>query len=263
MTDFLLVPLVGGILLALLSGPVGSLVLWNRWAFLGDALSHAALSGIALALLMNISPVIGMICIGFCISGAVAYSHMNTKIAPSTFLAVISHGGLAIGLVLFYLQPNSNLNIMQFLIGDILTLQMMEVIFLSLVGVFILGLLFFFWRPLLACIVDADMAAISGISIVRSKLILLSTMSLLIAFSIKMVGVLLATALFVLPASSARFISNTPISMCIWSSVIGIASIILGVFLSLMLDLPTGPLIVVVALCFFLFCSMIKRVSRG
>lgn len=262
MNSFILLSLFGGALLALVSGPVGSLILWNRWAFLGEALSHAALSGVALAILFQLHPLIGILAVGLFIALFVAYSHKNQELASSTFLAIISHGGLAIGLILFYAQPNTPFNIMNFLIGDILTIQLEEIYMLIGVSGIVIALLFFYWRPILAATVDPDMAKIRGHSVQHAHFILLALMSLLIAFAIKMVGVLLATALFILPASSARYIAISPVSMCIWASLIGILSVAGGILLSLQWDTPTGPLIVVVALCFFIFSSMIKNTSR-
>lgn len=259
MPDFVLYALIGGGLFSLLAGPVGALVIWNRWAFLGDALSHAALSGVSLALLLNLSPRLGMVLVGGLVALLLVFGPRWRGLTPSTLLAIVSHGGLALGLVLFYLLDTKTFNIMNFLLGDILTLTAQDCWGIALVGVGILGILGFLWKSFLSLSLDPDFGAVLGQRVVFHRLLLTGIVTVLVAYGVSLVGVMLATSLLVLPAAAARPLARNPLVMALLACVVGCFSVLFGVGVSLYGDIPAGPAIVLAAVCFFLVSSVLKR----
>ena len=136
---------------------------------------------------------------------------------------------------------------MSLLFGDVLAVSWTEVATTWTGSIIGLGLLAFFWRPLLALTVSVDLASSSGIRNLPHQLLLTVILATVIATAMKVVGVLLITALLIIPAAAARFFSSSPERMAVVAALVGIGSVIIGLLGSLELDTPTGPSMVVAA----------------
>ena len=117
----------------------------------------------------------------------------------------------------------------------------------------IILILYFIWRPLLSITVHEDLARIEGVKVDQIKISYMLLIAFVVAVSLKVIGVLLITALMIIPAAAARTLAKTPLQMIVLSSVCGIISVISGISISNMWDVPTGPAIVLSATVLFLF----------
>ncbi|HER27744.1 MAG TPA: hypothetical protein ENI69_11605 [Rhodospirillales bacterium] len=262
MDDFLIRAALAGLLVAAISGPLGAFVVWRRMAYFGATLSHSALLGIALGLLLGISPIIGMVAVGVAIalmlalgSGAAGAKHLS----EDTLLGIFAHGALALGLVVIALINPLRFDLMAYLFGDILAVSTDDLVLLAGGGILLGGLLMVLWRPLLTLTVDAELAQVEGINVVRVRLVLMLMLAVLVALAMKVVGVLLVTSLLIIPAATARPLSRSPHQMAILAAVCGGASVIGGLAGSYVFDPPSGPSIVVAAMVLFAFSRMINR----
>jgi len=253
MDEFILLALLSGTFVALVAGPMGCFLVWRRMAYFGDTIAHSALLGLSISVMMDSqSP---LIMAGVC--ALVAFSliilqHREQKLASDTLLGILSHGSLALGLVLIALQENIRRDMMFFLIGDILGVVWQDFYYIIAMAVVCLGGMILIWRPLLAVTVHEDLANVDGVSIFRTKVIYMLLMAFLVAFAIKIVGVLLITALMIIPAATARMFANRPVQMAIMASLIGIVAVCGGLGASYYVDIPAGPAIVLAALTMFL-----------
>ena len=261
MADFLLYALISGIALALVAGPLGSFVVWRRMAYFGDTLSHSALFGVALGLLLEISP--SVMVLGVCLLLAVFMVIMQQQqsLAADTLLGIMAHSSLAVGLVTLSFMQSVRVDLMGYLFGDLLAVSFNEVLLIVLGSILVLGLLGYFWRNLLALTVDEELAKVEGLPVTQLRLVLMLLIAVVIAVAMKVVGVLLITSLLIIPAATAQKLARSPEQMAIIASVIGVLSVLGGLSMSWHLDTPAGPSIVVcAALCFVL--SLLIRLRR-
>lgn len=259
MDEFLLRALAGGLPLALVAGPLGCFVVWRRMAYFGDTLAHASLLGVVLGLALNISQGLGIALISLVVALGLWCQDGRGRLASDTILGILSHGALALGLVILSLLRNAPANLMGWLMGDILALDWTDVAVLWGGGALALAVLAWVWRGLVTMVTDVDLAQVEGHRVRRDQLVLTVLLALLIAAAMKVVGILLVTALLVIPAATARPLSRTPEIMAVLAALSGGVAVILGLGASWGLDTPSGPSVVVAALGLFLLVQVFSR----
>jgi len=259
--DFFIRALMAGIGIAIVTGPLGCLVIWRRLSYFGDTLSHSALLGVTLAYAFSFNISLSV----FIISGIVALLLLSlqkrTKLAGDSLLGLLAHSSLAIGLVLIGFLSSIRFDLMGLLFGDILSVTMEDIFIIWLGGLIILGILFIIWKSIFASTVNYDLAAAEGMKPDLSNFIFTMLLAGVIAISIKMIGALLITGLLLIPAATARSLSNNPFQMVILSTLTGIISVIIGLFSSLEFNTASGPSIIVAALILFIISLFpLKRI---
>lgn len=258
MLDFLLYALLAGLAVALVAGPLGCFAVWRRMAYFGDTLAHSALLGVTLGLLLDINLNVA-VALG-CLLLALLLVAMQRQryLATDTLLGILSHSTLALGLVCVSLFSDSRIDLMAYLFGDILAVTPGEVIGLWLVSLLVTALLVLLWRPLLATTVHEDLARIEGVPVEAIRTLLMLLMALVIAMAMKVVGVLLITALLIIPAATSRRLSSSPEHMALLASLVGTLAVSLGLGVSYQWDTPAGPAIVLSATALYLL-SLLRR----
>lgn len=258
MAEFLLYALVAGLAVALVAGPLGTLVVWQRMAYFGDTLAHSALLGTALGLMLSINPWWTVLAGSLLVGGLLALLQNRPQLSADSLLGIISHGSLALGLVAISVA-GIRVDLNSYLFGDLLAVSGADLLLILAVGALILLLLTRFWDPLLAVTVHPELAAVEGLPVVRLRLLQLLLLALLVAVAMKVVGVLLVTALLIIPANIARPWAATPERMALLAAVCGGAAVVGGIALSLWLDTPTGASVVLCAACAFILSLGLRR----
>jgi zinc transport system permease protein len=262
MDDFILRALGAGIGVAALSGPLGCLVVWRRAAYFGDTLSHAALLGVALGFILGISLTAGAIIVCLAIALMLALLRSDRPLSGDALLGILAHGALSFGLLALALAKAPQANLSSYLLGDILAVTNADLWAIWFSCVLVLGGLALLWRSLLALIIDPDLAAVEGTPTLAVRLAFAAMIALAVALTMKISGSLLAAALLVIPAATARPLARTPEGMAVLAALCGIGSVLAGIGASFWFDLPTGPAIVCASVIGF-FLSRITPFSRG
>jgi len=254
--DFFTRALLAGIGVALIAGPLGCFIVWRRLAYFGDTLSHSALLGVALALLFEVNITLAV----FGVSAAVALTLLllqrRATSSSDSLLGLLAHSSLALGLVVLAFMTWVRVDLMGFLFGDILAVSPLDIAVIYGGGIVVITVLMLIWRPLFAATVNVDLAEAEGLRPQRANIVFMLLMALVIAISMKIVGVLLITALLIIPAATARRFARGPEAMAVLAAVIGVVAVIAGLFGSLEWDTPSGPSIVVAALGLFLLALL-------
>ena len=250
--DFFVRALAAGIGVALVTGPLGCFVVWRRMAYFGATLSHSALLGIALALLLGFDPVVGIIVQSLIVVPALILLERHSALSSDTHLGILAHGTLAVGLVIIGFMSSLRVDLMGYLFGDILAVTAGEVLMIYGAGAVVIGALVALWRPLFALTVNEEIAAAEGMKPERSHIALVFLLAGVIAIGMKLVGILLILSLLIIPAATARTVSRTPEQMAVAAALIGVAAVIGGLGASRAWDVPAGPAIVVAGLGLFL-----------
>jgi len=250
--DFFTRALIAGTGVAIVAAPLGCFVVWRRLAYFGDTLSHAALLGVAMAFLLdlNITFSVFLVCAG--VAMALVLLQRHASLSSDSLLGLLAHSSLALGLVVLAFMTWVRMDLLGFLFGDILAVSKSDIAVIYAGGAAVLLVLWLIWNPLFAATVNRELAEAEGMNPQRSNLVFMLLMATVIAISMKIVGVLLITALLIIPAAAARRFATGPEQMAIVAAVIGVASVIAGLFGSLSWDTPSGPSIVVASLVLFL-----------
>lgn len=260
--DFFLRAILAGVGLALTTGPLGCFIIWRRMAYFGDTISHSALLGVALSLLFQLNLTLSVFAVAALVSILLLFLQRRQALSADALLGILSHATLAIGLVIVAFMSWVRIDLIAFLFGDILAVSQSDILVIWGGGIFVLAAIVWLWRPLLASTVNPELAEAEGLRPERAKLFFMLLMAVVIAIAMKIVGILLITALLIIPAATARRFAGTPETMAVLASLLGAIAVVGGLFGSLRYDTPSGPSIVVAALILFII-SLLPLVRRG
>ena len=259
--DFFIRALVAGIGVAFVTGPLGCFVIWRRLSYFGDTLAHSALLGVTMAYSFQFNIALSVFIISSIIALILIQLQKKTNLPGDALLGLLAHSSLAVGLVVIGFLTFIRFDIMGLLFGDILAVTLNDIIIIWFGGALILIILKLIWRPLFASTVNYELAEAEGLNPDRAKAIFTILMAAIIAISIKMVGLLLITGMLIIPAAMARNISDSPIKMVIFSIIVGVLSVIIGLFTSLEFNTSSGPSIIAAAL--FLFILSLFKIKQS
>lgn len=262
MPDFMIYALLGGLGVAAISGPLGCFVVWRRMAYFGDTLAHSALMGIALGLLLDINMNIAITAVCIFIAIALVILLKQRQLASDTLLGILAHSSLSIGLVVVSFIEEVRIDLTGYLFGDLLAISLTDLAWIYGGAVAVGLVLAILWKPLLMMTIHEELAKVEGLPVDWLRLVLMLLFSIVIAVAMKIVGVLLITAMLIIPAATARRVSNTPESMALNASLLGMLSVVLGLSLSYFSDTPAGPSVVVSAFALFIFFYL-ARPQKG
>ncbi len=250
--DFIVRAFAAGIGLAFITGPLGCFIVWRRLSYFGDTIAHSALLGVVIAYALDFNLIIAVFVVSCLLALSLLFLQQRTNLPDDALLGLLAHSVLAIGLVLLGILSFIRIDLMGLLFGDILSVNVTDILFVWIGGGIVLIVLILIWRPLFAGTVNLELAKAEGLNPDLANAIFTLLIASVIAISIKIVGILLITGLLIIPASASRNLSSTPIQMAIISSIIGVASVVLGIQTSMIWNTPTGPTILTITLGVFI-----------
>jgi zinc transport system permease protein len=259
MDDFLLYALIAGLGVAMVTGPLGVFVVWRRMAYFGDTLAHSALLGVALGFLLGINLNLSVVILGIALAMLLVIMSRNRQLSQDTLLGIMAHSALSLGLVVMAFQSSVRVDLMGYLFGDILAVTATDLLWVWGGGVVVLLILILIWRPLLSLTVHEELAQVEGVPVDRIRLIFMLLIALVIAVSMKIVGVLLITSMMIIPAAADRRFSRTPEQMAVIAAGTGSLAVTLGLAGSWHWDTPAGPSVVVAAALLFAATQLAGR----
>jgi zinc transport system permease protein len=259
---FLMRALLAGLGLAIVAAPLGCFVVWRRMAYYGEAVAQASLIGVALGLTLSLNLTASVLVVTLAVSGLLLLLGRQNVVPFDSLLGLVAHAALAVGVVAASLVRGPQPDLVSFLFGEILAVSNADLAWIYLGGGAALAALVSVWKPLLAVAVHEDLAAAEGVPTERAKLVFIVVLALVVAIAIKIVGALLTIAFLIMPAAAARPLAETPERMAVYAVVIGMAAVGAGLGLSVALDTPGGPSIVLVLAGLFavsIFPSVLRR----
>lgn len=251
--------LLGGVGVAITAGPLGCFLVWRRMAYFSDTLAHSALLGVALGVSLNINITFGVTLTGALIALFLVSLRRKPQLQMDTLLGIFAHSTLALGIITLALTERGQVDLMGLLLGDILAINEHQLLLIYVGGALILTALWRLWKPLLNLTVDESLAQVEGVKIYWVHLAFVLLVAVLVALAMKVVGVLLISALLIIPAAAANPLSRTPEEMAFLASLAGVLSVLLGIGGSFWSDIPAGPAIVVAAFVLFLLSLLIPK----
>ncbi len=261
--DFFVRALVGGVLIAIVAAPFGVFVVWRRLAYFGDTLAHSALLGVALGYLLHINLTLGVILVCLLVACLLHFFQRQKTLAGDTVLGILSHSSLSLGLVVLAFFETVRIDLMGYLFGDILAIGMTDLFWIAGGGVMSLAMLASIWRPLLLISLNEDLARVEGVRVDAVKLTFVCLLAVLVAVMMKVVGLVLVTSLFIIPAATARKFARTPEAMAALAALVGVVAVVAGLAGSYRWDTPAGPSIVLAAAVMFVAAFLLPERGSG
>ena len=256
---FILTAWLAGLGIALMSAPIGCFIAWQRLVYFGDTVAHAALLGVVLALVFGAAPLMGIMLTAILIALLVASLSDDFLLPSDTLLGILAHTSLAASLVILSQSPSVTLDVNGLLFGDILAVSTHDLLMIFGVAAVTILIILLRWKQLMRFVLHADIAQVEGVNTRHMRLLLMLMIALIVAVSIKLVGILLITSLLILPAASARLLARSPGQMAVFATIASMLAMTLGLMGSLHFDTPAGPTIILIAAALLVVLSLVRR----
>jgi|WetSurMetagenome_2_1015567.scaffolds.fasta_scaffold123076_2 manganese transport system permease protein len=253
MTDVLLFSIVVSVAVGLSAGYLGSIMVLEKMALVGDALSHVALPGLAIGLLLNFNPFIGAFAFLFTSAVLIWYLGRVTKLSFDTLVGAVFTLALAIGILLVP-QPD----LLEALFGDITKVGIVDVVASIVISIAVISLTRMIYKKIVLGLISEELAVSKGINIATTNLLYLLLVSGTVAIGIRITGTLLVGFLVVTPAAAARTISTNLSKYLQLSAIFGATSAVSGILLSTYFNILPGPLVVISGVVIFAIVIIIR-----
>ncbi len=255
--QFMQFALLGGVMIATLCAMIGTFLVPQRFSLLGDGLAHLAFGGIAIGLVLGLPPLLTAAVV--CVIGALYLSYNKEKMYGESAIAVLLTVGMAIAILLISIAGGFNVDLFGYLFGSILTITPIELYIVLLVLIFISMFLWHNYADLCLYTFHQGLAQVSGVKTAWLGSTFLVLTAITTVLSIRIVGILLITALIVLPVITAMQLARSMKQNLVYSIIIGNLSVITGIVVSFYLDLAPSAMIVLVLASFYGICSLVGR----
>ena len=251
---FILRGLIAAVIMAALASPVGCLMIWRKMAYFSDSLSHSALAGVLLGIALGIGQNAGVALVVCLTALLLAQISDRFVIGVDLLLLIIGQTALCAGIIGFSYMPEIRTDLTAYLFGDVLSVSADDLIFIALTGGLCAVLLIANWKKTIFTAVMPDVAQSEGVSTKKQSTVFMMLTALFVALALKTTGLLLVSALLIIPPCTARFFAKTPEQMAGLGSLIGILCVVSGLAGSVYWDMPAAPAMEVSCAIFFLLC---------
>ncbi|GAB4251869.1 MAG: metal ABC transporter permease [Thermoleophilia bacterium] len=254
--------LLAGLTIGFLCAVVGVFVTLRSMSFFSDAISHAALAGIALGVLVGMNPVTAAVIFCVVVAVGITYLTFRTELTSDTVIGVFFSGSMALGVLVIGFQKGYQTDLLSYLFGDILSVSVLDVGLALALTLVVVGLIFRRSSLLIKVAFNRDLARVEGVNAVAWDYLFMTLLALTVAVSLKIVGIVLVSALVIVPAAAARNLARDFRRLMGLAAGIGLVSAAAGLVASYYLNTPSGPTIVLVAIVFFI-ASFFGRLRRN
>lgn len=240
---------------------LGLFLVLRKMSMIGDGLSHVSFGAIALGLFFGVYPLYVAVPVVIIASLLILQLSQKARMYGDAAIGIVSAVGIAVGVILASISGGFNIDLFSYLFGNILAIGSSEVIFSLILSLCVLLALFVLYWDLFSVTFDEEYARTTGIktSLIQSLLTVLTAITVIL--SVRVVGVMLVSALLILPAVTALQLSRRFTSAMIVSSLCASVSVFVGIPLSFFFDLPTGASIVLLNAFFFATAFFFRKVA--
>ncbi len=249
--NFILRGLEAGLLIGALAPLIGIFLVLRRYSLIADTLSHVSLAGIAIGLLTGINPLFTALGVSAISSVAIERLRASKKIYGESALSIFLSGSLALAIVLIGLAHGFNVNLFSYLFGSIVTVRQTDVFIILILAAIICLLLILFYKELVYISFDEEAAKVSGIPVRLFNTLFMLLAAGTIVIAIPIIGILLISALLVLPIITALQLKKSFKTTLFWAEIISLTSVLAGIIASFYLNVSSGGAIVLIMLAIF------------
>lgn len=256
--DFMRQALIAAVLVGLAAPLVGAFLVQRRMSLIGDGIGHVALAGVAVGILTGSLPVFTALIAAVLAAVGVELIRATGRTSGDIALAVMFYGGIALGVVLISKSTATSSNLTGYLFGAILTTSRTDIVVFAILAVVVVGVTWVLRHRFFAVANDEEYARAVGLPVMGYNIALSVLTAVTVVVSMRVVGLLLITALMIIPNATAQLVSRSFRSSLAWASLIGVASSVSGVVASFYAETPSGGTIVLLAIGTFLVVSVVS-----
>ena len=256
--DFIQNALIAGVLISIAAGIIGSLVVVNKITFLTGGIAHSSYGGIGLAIYLGLPVLFGATVFAVITAVIIAIITLNNRNRIDAIIGMMWASGMAIGIIFVDLTPGYNVDLMSYLFGSIIAVSNDDLIYMSLLDIFIVCTVVFFYKQILAVSYDSEFATLRGINVKFFYTLILILAALCVVAAIKAVGLILVIALLTIPTYLAESFASRLSTMMVISSILATIFTILGLVVSYIYDISSGASIIMVAVVILGVVKLLK-----
>ncbi len=249
--SFIIRGLQAGLLIGAIAPLIGIFLVLRRYSLIADTLSHVSLAGVAVGLLLKINPLLTALGASALSSIAIERLRTSKKIYGESALSIFLSGSLALAIVLIGLAHGFNVDLFSYLFGSIVTVRQADIYIILSLSVIIAATLVAFYKELVYISFDEEAAKVSGIPVRIFNTLFIILAAAAIAISIPIIGILLISALLVLPIVIALQLKKSFKGTLLWAEIISLFSVLTGIVASFYLNISSGGTIVLIMLVIF------------
>ncbi len=250
------------LIIGIICAVIGTYVVLRGLSFIGAGIAHASFGGVALGFLLGINPFVSAIVFCLLTAWGIGWTSENGKLKEDTAIGVFFASTMALGVFFIGMMKAYNLDLFGYLFGNVLAVTKSDLLLSASLGSAVLITVFLLYKELLFITFDQEMAQVTGVPARGIYYLLLGLIAITIVISIKVVGIILVSALLVIPPASAYQLTEDFNKMMLLAVLIGIASSLIGLFLSYWLDVASGATIVLTATTIFFAASILSPRRR-
>jgi zinc transport system permease protein len=254
--------LIAGVVLAVVLGYLGVFVTLRRMAFFSDGLAHASLAGVAIGIITGVVPLYAALIFAVFFATIIFVLEKKTTLASDTIIGILFTSGMALGVTLMYGQGGYQPELTTFLFGNILAITSLDLTIIVVCSFVILTFFSLVQRNMLLLSLNPDFAYLAGIATNAYQLTLYILLAIAVVLGIKVVGVVLVSALLIIPVAIAKLFAKSLTSLFSWTLIAALAIVLAGIFISYTFNLPMGPAIVLVGAFTFFLLLLVRTLGR-
>ncbi len=251
-----------GLIVAIIAPFIGMFLVLKRFSLIADTFSHISLAGVAIGLLLGINPMITAIVASLVSSFFIERLRISKKIFGESALALFLSGSLALAVIIISLAHGFSIDLFNYLFGSIVTVKQSDVYVIGTLGAFVIALLLLFYKELVFITFDEEAAQVTGLPTKLLNIMLIMLAALTVALAIPIVGVLLISALVVVPVISALQFKTSFRNSIVIAEIISIFSVFAGILISFYFNLSTGGTIVMLTILVFILVYVYKNLLK-
>lgn len=261
--SFMLRALGAAILVGGLCSTIGVYIVLKRLSFIGAGISHSAFGGVSLGFLLGLNPV--AIALPFAVAVAMTIRVVSRKgrVSEDVAIGILFATAMALGVIFIALAPADNVDLFGYLFGSILAVSASDLWLIGILSFAVIGTVILFFKELFFLSFDEELAKVSGLPVEKLYYLLLCLIAVSVVISIKLVGIVLVSALLVVPAATAFQLTRSFKPMMLLSALLGMVSGVVGLIFSYEFDLPSGATIVLTATAIFILSLILSPRARG
>jgi zinc transport system permease protein len=254
--------IIAGIVLGVLLAYLGIFVTLRKMAFFSDGIAHAALAGAAIGLLTSFSPLLSALIFSMFLAALIYWLEKKSSLSSDSIIGILFTSGMALGIILISLRRGYQPELISYLFGNILAIRRQELLLIVVISLLIMAFILTQKRKLTLLALDREMAYMAGINPDFYQLLLYIMLAAALVLGIRVLGIILVSAILIIPVSSARLFSRSFKTLVIWTVLISEGVMLGGLLLSYYLNLPSGAVIVLTGSTTFALVFAVSALCR-
>jgi zinc transport system permease protein len=252
---------MAGILVSLLTGLISVFIVLRKMSFVGAGISHAAFGGVAIGFFVGVNPLLTAIVYSIMVAIGIESTGRKGGISEDVSIGIFYSVSMALGVALVSLSKSYNVDLFGYLFGNILAISEADILLTVVTFLLVSGFMLTFLKDLFLSSYNEELAQVSGVDVALLNKLFMTALAVTIVISIRIVGIILVSALLVIPGATARLFAKGLLSMLVLSCLAGAVSVVSGLFISYEYDIAPGASIVL-ASAFIFFISLLLKKTR-